>query len=344
MLTTRLTEMLKVKYPIMLAGMAGVSLAEVVAAVSNAGGYGVLGAANLSLEQLTDELARVRSLTDKPFGVDLLHARNDNPVEEVLRMIDGGATSFASGLGVPAKVIGMCHEAGLKVITVTASVKHARKAAEAGCDLIVAQGSEAGGHTGSVGAFALLPQVVDAVSIPVVAAGGIFDGRGLVAALAFGCSGVWIGTRFIASKEARAAQVYKNAILKASDSDTVVSRCWTGKTLRAIRNPTTDDWESRPQDIQRYPEQRIRMHEAGLLGFLDPLLAERDPLHSCFPAGQGCGGIHDVQSCQQIVDDIVAGAEAILARGIVAGTQPNPSPLVGEGGSDTDAKRRSRSG
>lgn len=320
MLATRLTEMLNVKYPIMLAGMAGVSLAEVVAAVSNAGGYGVLGAANLGLEQLTDELARVRSLTKKPFGVDLLHARNDNPVEEVRCMIDGGATSFASGLGVPAKVVGMCHEAGMKVITVTASVKHAKKAADAGCDLIVAQGSEAGGHTGSIGAFALLPQVVDAVSIPVVAAGGVFDGRGLVAALAFGCAGVWIGTRFIASKEARAAQVYKNAIVKASDSDTVVSRCWTGKTLRAIRNPTIDDWESRPQDIQRYPEQRIRMHEAGLLGFLDPDLAERDPLHSCFPAGQGCGAIHDVQSCQQIVDEIVAGAEAILARGIV----PNP--------------------
>lgn len=316
MLATRLTELLNVKYPIMLAGMAGVSLAEVVAAVSEAGGYGVLGAGNLSPDEITDELARVRGMTKKPFGVDLLHARNDNPVEEVRRMIDGGATSFASGLGVPKNVIGMCHEAGLKVITVTASVKHARKAADAGCDLIVAQGSEAGGHTGSVGAFALLPQAVDAVSIPVIAAGGIFDGRGLVAALAFGCAGVWIGTRFVASQEARAARVYKNAIVKASDSDTVVSRCWTGKTLRAIRNATTDDWERRPQDIQSYPLQRQRMYEAGLMGFLDPALAERDPEHTCFPAGQGCGGIHEVQTCRQIIDEIVAGAEAILARGI----------------------------
>ena len=173
MLATRLTEMLNVRYPIMLAGMAGVSLAEVVAAVSEAGGYGVLGAGNMSPDEITDELARVRSLTDKPFGVDLLHAINDNPVEEVKRIIDGGATSFAAGLGVPKRVMGMCHEAGLKVITVTATVKHARMAAEAGCDLIVAQGSEAGGHTGSVGAFALLPQAVDAVPIPVVAAGGI---------------------------------------------------------------------------------------------------------------------------------------------------------------------------
>ena len=150
MLATRLTEMLNVRYPIMLAGMAGVSLAEVVAAVSEAGGYGVLGAGNMSPDEITDEIARVRSLTDKPFGVDLLHAINDNPVEEVKRIIDGGATSFAAGLGVPKRVMGMCHEAGLKVITVTATVKHARMAAEAGCDLIVAQGSEAGGHTGSV--------------------------------------------------------------------------------------------------------------------------------------------------------------------------------------------------
>jgi enoyl-[acyl-carrier protein] reductase II len=317
MLATRLTEMLNIKYPIMLAGMAGVSFAEVVAAVSEAGGYGVLGAGNMTLEEISDEMARVRSLTDKPFGVDLLHARNDNPVDEVRRIIDGGASSFASGLGVPARVIDMCHEAGLKVITVTASVKHARKAAEAGCDMIIAQGSEAGGHTGSVGAFALLPQAVDAVSIPVVAAGGVFDGRGLVAALAFGCAGVWIGTRFVASKEARAAKVYQDAILNASDSDTVVSRCWTGKTLRAIRNPTTDDWERRPQDIKPYPEQGKLMREKKLMGFLVPEWAEQDPVHNCFPAGQGCGAIHEVQSCRQIVDEIVAGAEAILARGIL---------------------------
>jgi enoyl-[acyl-carrier protein] reductase II len=319
MLATRLTEMLNVKYPIMLAGMAGVSLAEAVAAVSEAGGYGVLGAGNLSLDEITDELARVRGLTKKPFGVDLLHARNDNPVAEVRRIIDGGATSFASGLGVPTRVVGMCHEAGLKVITVTATVKHARRAALARCDLIVAQGSEAGGHTGSVGAFALFPQAVDAVSIPVVAAGGIFDGRGLVAALALGCEGVWIGTRFVASKEARAADVYKNAILAAAETDTVVSRCWTGKTLRAIRNPTTDDWERRPQNIQRYPEQGTLMREAKLMGFLVPEWAERDPVHNCFPAGQGCGAIREVQSCREIVDEIVAVAEAILARGIVPG-------------------------
>jgi enoyl-[acyl-carrier protein] reductase II len=314
MLQTRLTELLNVRYPIMLAGMAGVSLAEVVAAVSEAGGYGVLGAGDLTPGQISEEMARVRLLTNKPFGVDLLHALNDNPIEEVRRIIDGGATSFAAGLGVPSRVIGLCHEAGLKVITVTATVKHARMAAEAGCDLIVAQGSEAGGHTGSVGSFALLPQAVDAVSIPVVAAGGIYDGRGLAAALAFGCAGVWVGTRFVASREARAAEVYKQAIVRASESDTVISRCWTGKTLRALRNATTEDWERRPQEIKPFPQQAELMAQRGLLGFLFPEMAERDPAHNCFPAGQGCGGIAAVQTCREIVDEFIADATAALSR------------------------------
>jgi enoyl-[acyl-carrier protein] reductase II len=314
MLQTRLTELLNVRYPIMLAGMAGVSLAEVVAAVSEAGGYGVLGAGDLTPGQISEEMARVRKLTNKPFGVDLLHALNDNPIEEVRRIIDGGATSFAAGLGVPSRVIGLCHEAGLKVITVTATVKHARMAAEAGCDLIVAQGSEAGGHTGSVGSFALFPQAVDAVSIPVVAAGGIYDGRGLAAALAFGCAGVWVGTRFVASREARAAEVYKQAIVRASESDTVISRCWTGKTLRALRNATTEDWERRPQEIKPFPQQAELMAQRGLLGFLFPEMAERDPAHNCFPAGQGCGGIAAVQTCREIVDEFIADATAALSR------------------------------
>jgi enoyl-[acyl-carrier protein] reductase II len=314
MLQTRLTELLNVRYPIMLAGMAGVSLAEVVAAVSEAGGYGVLGAGDLTPDQISEEMARVRQLTNKPFGVDLLHALNDNPIEEVKRIIDGGASSFAAGLGVPSRVIGLCHEAGLKVITVTATVKHAKMAAEAGCDLIVAQGSEAGGHTGSVGSFALFPQAVDAVSIPVVAAGGIYDGRGLAAALAFGCAGVWVGTRFVASQEARAADVYKQAIVRASESDTVISRCWTGKTLRALRNATTEDWERRTQEIKPFPQQAELMAQRGLLGFLFPEMAERDPAHNCFPAGQGCGGIAAVQSCREIVDEFVADATAVLHR------------------------------
>ncbi len=314
MLSTPLTEILKVRHPIMLAGMAGVSYAELVAAVSNAGGYGVLGAGNMSPHEISDELAKVRSLTDKPFGVDLLHAMNDNPVDEVRRMIDGGASSFAAGLGVPTRVIDMCHEAGLLVITVTGNVKHAIAAERAGCDLVIAQGSEAGGHTGSVGAFALLPQVVDAVKIPVVAAGGIFDGRGLVAALAFGCVGVWIGTRFVASTEARGAKHYKDAILRATESDTVVSRCWTGKTLRAIRNATTDEWERRPAGNQALPLAGAGDAGSRADGLLVPRVGRPRPKRACFPAGQGCGGVHEIKSCREIVDEIMSQAEGILER------------------------------
>ncbi|MBI2825045.1 MAG: nitronate monooxygenase [Planctomycetia bacterium] len=312
---TRLTEMLSVKHPIMLAGMAGVAYAELVAAMCEAGGYGVLGAGSMTIDEMSDQMAKVRSLTDKPFGVDLLTPITDKPEEEARRIIAGGASAFIAGLGVPTRVIQMCHEAGLLVMNVCGSVKHARMAEEAGCDAVIAQGTEAGGHTGSVGAMALLPQVVDAVKVPVIAAGGIFDGRGLVASLALGCDGVWIGTRFVACTEARGAAVYKNAILAATESDTVVSRCWTGKTLRALRNPTTDEWGRHPQDIRPFPAQAAQMQQAGLMGFLFPEDAKRDPARSCFPAGQGCGAISEVRACREIVDEIVEQAEAIQARG-----------------------------
>jgi enoyl-[acyl-carrier protein] reductase II len=317
MLETRITELLGVKYPVMLAGMAGVSYAELVAGVSEAGGYGVLGASGLALDDLSAEIARVRKLTDKPFGVDLLTAMNDNPTEEVERIIDGGATSLVAGLGVPAKVVERCHQAGLLVISMAGRVKHAVMAEQAGCDIVVAQGAEAGGHTGTVGGMALWPQIVDAVRIPVAGAGGIFDGRGLVAALAFGCQGVWIGTRFIATHEARAAETYRQAIVGASESDTVVSKCWTGKTLRALRNATTDDWDRRPQDIKPFPQQAALMQQSRLMGFLDPERADQSPERTCFPAGQGCGGIGSVESCRDVLESIVAQAEEILARGVL---------------------------
>ena len=203
MIETRLTKMLKIKHPIMLAGMAGVSYAELVAAVSEAGGYGVLGAGNMTVEEMSAEMVKVRKLTDKPFGVDLLTPISEKPEDEARRIIDGGASCFIAGLGLPTKVIHMCHDAGVLVMNVCGTVRHAILAEQAGCDAVVAQGTEGGGHTGAVGAMALLPQVADAVKIPVVAAGGIFDGRGLVASLALGCDGIWVGTRFVACAEAR---------------------------------------------------------------------------------------------------------------------------------------------
>jgi enoyl-[acyl-carrier protein] reductase II len=316
-LATRLTEILKIKHPIMVAGMAGVSYAELVAAMSEAGGYGVLGAGSMTIDEMSAEMAKVRRLTSKPFGVDLLTPITDKPEEEARRIIDGGASCFIAGLGLPTRVIQMCHDAGVLVFNVCGTVRHAILAEQAGCDAVIAQGTEGGGHTGHVGAMALWPQVVDNVKVPVIAAGGIFDGRGIVAAMALGCEGVWVGTRFVVCSEARGAQKYKEAILRANESDTVVSRCWTGKTLRALKNPTIEQWEQHPRDIQAFPQQAIAMQQAGLMGFLFPADAERDPHLSCFPAGQGCGGITKIETCREIVDRMVAQAEEVLAAGVV---------------------------
>lgn len=204
MISTRLTELLDIEAPVMLAGMGGVSYHELAAAVSNAGGFGCLGASTMSDEVMVEEIACTTAATDKPFGVDLLTAAGDM-TDKVRAIIAGGASVFVAGLGVPRDVVEQCHDAGLLVVNMCGKVRHAVGAVAAGCDLVVAQGTEAGGHTGRVATMALVPQVVDAVGdqVPVVAAGGIVDGRGLAAALALGADGVWVGTRFIATPEAR---------------------------------------------------------------------------------------------------------------------------------------------
>jgi len=190
---TRLTELLDIELPIMLAGMGGVSYHELVAAVSEAGGIGTLGASTMSAEQLVEEMALVRQLTKKPFGVDLLTASPGSVEAGVAAVISGGARIYVAGLGVPREVIGALHKNGILVGSMCGKVRHAIAAVATGCDFVVAQGTEAGGHTGTVATMALVPQVVDAVGdkVPVVAAGGLFDGRGLAAALALGADGVW---------------------------------------------------------------------------------------------------------------------------------------------------------
>ena len=245
-LRTPICDLLGVEHPILLAGMGGVSYAEVCAAVSEAGGFGSLGMAGLGPDRIRQQMRRVRELTDKPFGVDLLTAQPETLTDAVDVIIEEGAKAFIAGLGVPVAIVDQLRQAGVVVMCMAGNVRHAVKAVEAGCDVVIAQGTEAGGHTGSVASVALWPQVVDAVDVPVIAAGGLFDGRGLAAALAFGCQGVWMGTRFIASDEAHAGQAYKDAIVAMSESDTVISRAFTGKTLRAIANATTKEWEGKP--------------------------------------------------------------------------------------------------
>src|SRR5438552_7577531 len=249
---TRLTELLEIEHPVMLAGMGGVSYSRLVAAVSEAGGFGCLGASTMSPDQMEDEMRAVREATGKPFGVDLLTAMAGDRASQVERVIAGAASVFVAGLGVPADVIDLCHKHGVLVVNMCGKVQHARRAVDAGCDLVVAQGTEAGGHTGQVATMPLVPQIVDAVGdrVPVVAAGGIFDGRGLAAALSLGADGVWVGTRFIATPEARAVVGYKDTLLRLHEDETVVSRAYTGKTCRVVRTPYTNYFEEHPDELQ----------------------------------------------------------------------------------------------
>ena len=236
-LRTPICDLLGIAHPILLAGMGGVAYAELCAAVSNAGGFGTLGMAGRSQIEIRDEIKKVRDLTDKPFGVDLLAAVPESLERTADLIIEGGAAAFISGLGVPPPhLVKKFHDAGLKVMNVSGTVRHARAAEAGGLDAVVAQGTEAGGHTGRIAGIALIPQVVDAVKIPVIAAGSIVDGRGLAAALALGAQGVWIGTRFIASAEAHAGAMYKQVIVEAGDEYTIITRAYSGKPMRVFKN------------------------------------------------------------------------------------------------------------
>lgn len=313
-LHTPLCDLLEVQHPIMQAGMGGVAYAELVAAVCEAGGYGVLGMAGRSPDFIREEMRKVRKLTDKPFGVDLLAASPESLTASVEIIIEEGASSFIAGLGVPMPIMEKLKAAGLKVMVVCGAVKHAVKAEQAGCDAVICQGGEGGGHTGLVGTLPLVAQAVEAVKIPVVAAGGISDGRGLAAALALGAQGVWIGTRFIASTEAHAGQAYREAVVAAEDVDTVRTRCYSGKPMRVMKNPYVEDWETRPQEIQPFPMQAMHSSKAGVMGGIGGQVEGLDPDRSCFAMGQSAGGIHDIKPAAQIVAEMVAEAEAAIDR------------------------------
>ncbi|MHB8329047.1 MAG: NAD(P)H-dependent flavin oxidoreductase [Acidimicrobiales bacterium] len=314
---TRLTQVLGIEHPVMLAGMGGVSYHRLVAAVSDAGGFGCLGASTMSTGQMVEEMRLVREGTDKPFGVDLLTAMPGDMATQVEKIIAGGASVFVAGLGVPVEVVDLCHRHGLLVINMCGKVDHARRAVDAGCDIVVAQGTEAGGHTGQVATMPLVPQIVDAVGdrVPVVAAGGIFDGRGLAAALALGADGVWVGTRFIATPEARSVVGYKDALLRSGEDGTIISRAYSGKTMRVVRNEYTRFFEENPDELQKFPGQLGRSIEdkAFHLGG-DDGTTEVDPERECYPAGQGVGAIAELVPAAELVRRFVDEAEEALGR------------------------------
>lgn len=314
---TRLTELLGVEHPVMLAGMGGVSYHALVAAVSEAGGFGCFGASTMSADEMVDEIRAARALTAKPLGVDLLTAMPERLLTDVELIIREGATVFAAGLGVPRDVITLCHEHSVLVLSMCGKVRHAIAAVEAGCDIVVAQGTEAGGHTGQIATMPLVPQIVDAVGdrVPVVAAGGIFDGRGLAAALALGADGVWIGTRFIATPEARSAPGYKDALLRTPEDGTTISRAFTGKTLRAVANATTRHFDEHPEELAPFPAQLMAGMQGGWMHLgADESTPGVDPDRECYPAGQGVGAIHELVPAGDVVRAIVAEAERVLDR------------------------------
>ena len=313
-LRTPICDLLGIDHPIMLAGMGGVSYAEVCAAVSEAGGYGCLGMAGRSPDEIRDEMRKVRALTDRPFGVDLLAAVPGSLEASVDIIIAEGATAFIAGLGIPSSIIEKLHGAGLNAMVVGGAVSHAEKAQAAGCDAVICQGSEGGGHTGLVGTLPLVAQAVERVTIPVVAAGGLYDGRGLAAALALGAQAVWMGTRFIASKEAHAGQMYKDAVVAAKDTDTVRTRSYSGKPMRVKDNAWVQDWESRPSDIKPFPHQAMISMQAGAMGGIGGQTEGLEADKSCFAMGQSAGGVHDILSCKEIIESIMAEAHESIAR------------------------------
>jgi len=374
--------LLGIEYPVLLAGMGpvaggmgGVATAELAAAVSNAGGLGVLGGAGWGAERLREEIQKVRRLTSKPFGVDLLLPSNfmggaamgelpPDPrelipaqVKEGMRKIAsdlgveylemppqpapaamprraGGGMSdaqmevvieekvpvFASGLGNPAPFVERLHANGTVVISLVGNVKNARRVADGGADVVVAQGHEAGGHTGRIGTLALVPQVIDAVKPkPVVAAGGIGDGRGLAGVLAMGAVGAWIGTAFLVAEEANQPLAQQQRIIAATEEDTRVTKLYSGKTMRNITNPLIEAYDASgipalPMGLQGLATQDL-MYSVRKAGREDLLMNA---------AGQISGMLKEVRPAARILNDIVAGAAEILSRGLASAVTAVP--------------------
>ncbi len=318
MIRTRLTDVLGIEHPVMLAGMGGVSYAPVAGAVSAAGGIGTLGAATMDDVTMVAQMEEVKRLAPgKPFGVDLLTAMPADMVAQVEKIVAAGATIFVGALGVPRDVIELCHASGVLVVNMCGKVQHAVAAVEAGCDIVVAQGTEAGGHTGKVATMPLVPQIVDAVGdrVPVVAAGGIFDGRGLAAALALGADGVWVGTRFIATPEARTSLGYKDKLLVTAEDGTTISKAYSGKPMRVIANERTRYFDEHPEELHPFPMMMMKSMEDNVLhlphGPDDPSI---DVERECYPTGQGVGAIDELIPAGDLVHLFVEEAERELAR------------------------------
>lgn len=313
MLHTSICDYFGIKHPILLAGMGGAALHKVVAAVSNAGGLGVIGGAGLTPEQLRSEIRKTRELTDKPFAVDLLA-----PIPDMMRpfmpvMIEEKIRIFVAGLAVPAEFLQTMHDHGMKVVVMCGKVRHAEKAQEGGADVVVAQGTEAGGHTGEIGLMSLLPQTIRAVKLPVLAAGGLAHGSQIAAALMMGAQGVVVGTRFLATPEAQAAPRYKQEIVKAREDSSIRTRAYTGKTARCIRTAYAMQWERDPSAIKPFPEQAAISRRNGAMDYAG-IKSDADPELTFMPCGQGAGLINEIKPVAQVMQELMSETEEALRR------------------------------
>ena len=304
---TKVTELLQIEYPIIQGGMAWVAEHHLAAAVSEAGGFGLIGAASAPPEIVREEIRKAKELTDKPFGVNIM-LLNPNADEVAKIVVEEGIQAVTTGAGNPEKYMPMWKEAGVKVIPVVASVAMAKRMERYGADAVVAEGMEAGGHIGNQTTMALIPQIVDAVNIPVIAAGGIGDGRGVAACFMLGAEGVQMGTRFVVADESIVHDNYKDRIVKAKDIDSVVTGQSTGHPVRCLRNQMTKEYIKKEQEGVPFEEL-----ERMTLGSLRKAVMDGDILNGTVMAGQIAGLVSKRQSCKEILQEIMTEAEKLLA-------------------------------
>lgn len=303
---TKVTELLQIEYPIIQGGMAWVAEHHLAAAVSEAGGFGLIGAASAPPEIVREEIRKAKELTDKPFGVNIM-LLNPNADEVAKIVVEEGIQAVTTGAGNPEKYMPMWKEAGVKVIPVVASVAMAKRMERYGADAVVAEGMEAGGHIGNQTTMALIPQIVDAVNIPVIAAGGIGDGRGVAASFMLGAEGVQMGTRFVVADESIVHDNYKDRIVKAKDIDSVVTGQSTGHPVRCLRNQMTKEYIKKEQEDVPFEEL-----ERMTLGSLRKAVMDGDILNGTVMAGQIAGLVSKRQSCKEILQEIMTEAEKLL--------------------------------
>lgn len=308
MIKSRICEMLGIQYPVFQGGMAWVADASLAAAVSNAGGLGLISSINAGTEAVRNEVRKCREMTDRPFGVNImLQAPNAAEIAEVV--VEEGVKIVTTGAGSPAPYMPMWKDAGIKVIPVVASVALALKMQAAGADAVVAEGAESGGHVGELHTMPLVPQVVDAVDIPVVAAGGICDGRGAAAAFMLGADAVQVGTRFLSAEECTVHPEYKDKILKATDISTIVTGKTFGHPVRSLKTPFSKTFARMESDPSVKPEDILSFGT----GALRKAVQEGDR-NGSYMAGECAGMVKRIEPARAIVEDLILGAEKVIAE------------------------------